>query len=347
MIQKAEPDYLVMELDRNANNFFALDGYEYLINKHLPLMVKSTNGAPEIVNIFETESGKKVLETLRRYYLAGYINEDAAAKPLASLEHGKKVFFRVAGGGPYSDVVWSEERGYPVVATMKSEPVVTTENTRAGVMCVSARTAYPEECVKFLNCLNTDAEVRNLLNYGVEGIHYQLNETNQVEFIAIEQYSGVQYTQGNWFILYTRAGEPAEKWDVFRQHNANTVKSDILGFTPNVNEMKYELDTITKINDKYYASLMTGSVDTEKYLNDFNAALHQAGLDEVQQKLQNQLYECVGDVPNVTFPCAALADPETGRIALYYGCADTVTSLAFTTVDRLLAQMKTHPLSKQ
>ena len=42
-----------------------------------------------------------------------------------------------------------------------------------------------------------------------------------------------------------------------------------------------------------------------------------------------ELYECVGDVPNVCFPCAALHDPETGRIAIYYGCADTVTGLAF------------------
>ncbi len=47
------------------------------------------------------------------------------------------------------------------------------------------------------------------------------------------------------------------------------------------------------------------------------------------------IYECVGDVPNVTFPCAALTDAKTGRIAIYYGCADTVTGLAFTTVDEL------------
>ena len=40
-------------------------------------------------------------------------------------------------------------------------------------------------------------------------------------------------------------------------------------------------------------------------------------------------YECVGDVPNVAFPCAALTDAATGRIALYYGCADTVTGLCF------------------
>ena len=40
-------------------------------------------------------------------------------------------------------------------------------------------------------------------------------------------------------------------------------------------------------------------------------------------------YECMGDVPNVTFPCAALHDAHTGRVAVYYGCADTVTGLAF------------------
>ena len=50
----------------------------------------------------------------------------------------------------------------------------------------------------------------------------------------------------------------------------------------------------------------------------------------------HEYYECVGDVPNVVFPCAALADADTGRITIYYGCADTVTGMAFTTVDEIL-----------
>ena len=57
-----------------------------------------------------------------------------------------------------------------------------------------------------------------------------------------------------------------------------------------------------------------------------------------------ELYEQNGDVPNVVFPCAALTDAETGRIAIYYGCADTVTGLAFTTVDELMGWMKKYPL---
>jgi beta-1,4-mannooligosaccharide/beta-1,4-mannosyl-N-acetylglucosamine phosphorylase len=51
-------------------------------------------------------------------------------------------------------------------------------------------------------------------------------------------------------------------------------------------------------------------------------------------------YECVGDVPNVVFPCASLQDPASGRIAVYYGCADTVTGLAFCYADELFDYLK-------
>jgi beta-1,4-mannooligosaccharide/beta-1,4-mannosyl-N-acetylglucosamine phosphorylase len=53
-----------------------------------------------------------------------------------------------------------------------------------------------------------------------------------------------------------------------------------------------------------------------------------------------ELYECVGDVPNVVFPCAALFDAPTGRIATYYGAADTVTGLAYAQVDELIEFVK-------
>jgi beta-1,4-mannooligosaccharide/beta-1,4-mannosyl-N-acetylglucosamine phosphorylase len=54
-------------------------------------------------------------------------------------------------------------------------------------------------------------------------------------------------------------------------------------------------------------------------------------------------YELTGDVPNVTFPCSTLTDADTGRIAIYYGAADTVTGLAFTTVDELFDFMEKYP----
>lgn len=53
-----------------------------------------------------------------------------------------------------------------------------------------------------------------------------------------------------------------------------------------------------------------------------------------------ELYELAGDVPNVTFPCAALADAPTGRITIYYGCADTVTGLCHTQIEELYEYIK-------
>jgi beta-1,4-mannooligosaccharide/beta-1,4-mannosyl-N-acetylglucosamine phosphorylase len=55
-----------------------------------------------------------------------------------------------------------------------------------------------------------------------------------------------------------------------------------------------------------------------------------------------KLYECVGDVPNVAFPCAALVDAPTGRVAIYYGGADTVTCLAYAQVDELIEYVKSN-----
>jgi beta-1,4-mannooligosaccharide/beta-1,4-mannosyl-N-acetylglucosamine phosphorylase len=57
-----------------------------------------------------------------------------------------------------------------------------------------------------------------------------------------------------------------------------------------------------------------------------------------------EIYECAGDVPNVTFPCAALVDPPTNRIAIYYGGADTVTCLAYARFDELMEFIRENSL---
>ncbi len=53
-------------------------------------------------------------------------------------------------------------------------------------------------------------------------------------------------------------------------------------------------------------------------------------------------YEERGFVPNVAFPCATLQDAETGKMAIYYGCADSYVGLAFTQVDDLVKYIIDH-----
>lgn len=287
-INKSEPDWQPMELDKNSNNFFALAGYEYVVGKEIPLMVRSNDTNLNVVNIFSTDLAKQTLATLRRYYKAGYINEDAALKESMSLEKGKKVFWKEAGGGPYSDISWSADRGYRLIAQQVSKATVTTESTRGGMMVVNSRTKHPQECVKFLNLLNTDPEVRNLINYGIEGTHYVLNSDKQVERIS-DAYTGIQYTQGNWFILNTTVGDPKDKWDKYREFNKIAVKSELLGFTPDTLKISSEMSAISQVWKKYYSCLMTGSVNPDEQLPKFLEELKAAGIDKVQAELQKQV----------------------------------------------------------
>lgn len=304
MIKQKEFDYLPMELDKDSHNFFALYGYEYVIDKELPLMLRSLGPSSRVVNIFETAEARQVLDTLRRYYQAGYINEDAALRESQQLERGKKVFWKASSGGPLSENSWSKDRGYKVVAHPVTTEVVTTEDVRGGVMAVSADTKYPVECIQFLNLLNTDPEVRNLFNYGIEGVHYTLDKNGQIVLIppkdadghpvpdAPPSYTGVTYTQGNWFILKTRGGEnpePLNKWEEFRASNERAVKSSTFGFTPDLSMMPIQMQNIKMVWQKYYPSLMTGSVDVDTELPKFNEELKQAGLDEVRAEVQKQL----------------------------------------------------------
>ncbi|MBP5282959.1 MAG: glycosylase, partial [Lachnospiraceae bacterium] len=53
-------------------------------------------------------------------------------------------------------------------------------------------------------------------------------------------------------------------------------------------------------------------------------------------------YEERGFVPNVTFPCATIHDPASGKIAIYYGCADSYVSLAVCKFDEIVAYIKEH-----
>lgn len=89
--------------------------------------------------------------------------------------------------------------------------------------------------------------------------------------------------------------------------------------------------------------------------NGFRYAMGAAILDEnqpdkVKYRTQSyllgpsELYEQVGDVPNVVFPCAALHDLNQDKLAVYYGAADTVVALAFSRISEIIQYTKKNSL---
>jgi len=56
----------------------------------------------------------------------------------------------------------------------------------------------------------------------------------------------------------------------------------------------------------------------------------------------NEIYERIGDVPNVVFPCGIVLE-ENRELKIYYGAADTCIALATAHLDEILENCKKIP----
>ena len=288
MIHRKEPNVIPMLFTSERVNLTELTGYEYVAGENLPFVVKQGDPECKVVNIYETEEMQHLQDTLRRYYQKGYINADATVRTAISRFSQEQVFCRIGVGGPEAEKSFSVDFGYPIVSVETSAPWITNTAARGGIMAINSRTPHPKEAVIFLTAVNLDPDVRNLLNFGVEGVHYQLSEENQVRMIS-DRYRSVPYAQGNWYILNTMEGEDPNKWDHYREYNKNAKPSYLLGFEPNLNDLKQESTLVSRAYCRYDNALLTGSVDPEEYRALALKNMSLAGENAIRQKLQEQV----------------------------------------------------------
>lgn len=289
-LKELEPEWLLMDLDQDSHFYW---GYEYLLND-VPAVIRLVDEEPVVRNLYEEESVIETLHTLRRYFKAGYINQDAAIKPPSGLIRDDKVFWKQAQGGPYADVIWSKDRGYPIVAVQAEDAIVTTESTRGAIVTVSAFSKNKEKAVQFLNLVNTDPDIRNTLGYGIEGVHYEVvkGAVEKVRFLeANSRYVVPNYSLGNRFIMYPTIDDPDDLWEEYQAFNDAAVKSPLLGFVPDIEPIKNEIAAVANVTKEFRPALMTGSVEIEENLEKFNIRLKEAGLERIIRELQAQLDE--------------------------------------------------------
>ena len=191
-------------------------------------------------------------------------------------------------GGPESSRSFTVDYGYPIVTMAAGTPWVTNDSARGGIMAVNAKSPHIREALTFLTAVNLDPDVRNLLNYGVEGIHYSLTDNDQVHILS-DGYRGVPYTQGNWFILKTMEGENPNKWKTYRIYNRQAKSSCLLGFEPDLSGLSQERTQVSQVYLRYDNALLTGSVDSEEFLEKVLRQMDLSGADKIINHLQKQV----------------------------------------------------------
>ena len=289
IIKENEPGIVPFE----PLNYYLFGDMDFILEPTIPGAVKIEKGNHTVINQFETPEMIKQMDTYRNYYLKGYIPTDAAQRQgvnMGLIKSGKW-FCTVDGYQPLADNIWSREYGFPVVSVPTFTPPIIGSISVAGAMIgISSTSERPDLAMKFLNFLNTDTYLRNLIGYGMENVHFNKTEKNKIEFTpAAKNYFMPQYVIGNMFITYLLKNDPTDKWEQFKAWNDSAVKSNILGFTFNTEPVKLELTAVKNVTSEYSKELYLGARDPKTDLPKMVNKMKNVGLDKILAEMQKQL----------------------------------------------------------
>ncbi len=132
-----------------------------------------------------------------------------------------KSAMRVVKGG-YEIKAELEAQGYSVLTV--SQPRVTDEDAFSSMFAIGANTGDSTRAMEIITYINTNAELRNLLQYGVEDVNYTLETAADGESVyAAETIDNVYKMDvaktGNVFVAYPNSEEAVAAWAYGKEQN--------------------------------------------------------------------------------------------------------------------------------
>jgi putative aldouronate transport system substrate-binding protein len=287
LIKKNESGVIPISADRTFNPYLPFD---IIGESRTPYGVYLDTKDYKVINKFEAPETKETLKKMRQFYKAGYIRADVATTIKGDDEKTGKWFVGKCDTQPLADIMWSQTLGYPVVSTPIHEPIVYNESITGSMFAVSVTSQNPERAVMFLNLLNTDPKVRNMIDHGIEGRHYKLVGDGVIELLPEHRdYDMPSFALGNLFLIYRYQQDPPDKWEQFKKFNAQSKKAPTLGFVFDPSPVQTEYAAVCNVADEFNAMLYTGAVDPNVYLQKASKKLKAAGGDKVMAEMQRQI----------------------------------------------------------
>ena len=124
------------------------------------------------------------------------------------------------------------ETGVEYYAVPVAYPTATAEDIYGNMFAVAKTTLSVERSMQIITYLNTNSEIRNLLQYGIAGQHYTV-ENNTVSRIADKAgnyYKMDVYATGNAFLAHLEDGMNAAIWENGKKQNRDSLVEPMLGF---------------------------------------------------------------------------------------------------------------------
>ncbi|MFC4598129.1 ABC transporter substrate-binding protein [Cohnella hongkongensis] len=266
------------------NGFF--NGYDDMTLGLPPIGVKVDDASRQAVSVLEQPDIMDGLKLLHQWYKDGIINPDAPTKTEA--DKGRPFF--AAQAFPGAEANWQITEGvekydmFPIFG-----PIYTTSTIQGSLNAISANSKYKNEALKYLQLVNTDSKLRNMLAFGELGVDYDPVDGEKVIERKTDTWPLAAYTQGTFFNMAVTKGAPVDQWEQVRKLNDQATSSTNLGFALDISELSTEVANTKAVWDKYRYELLTGASDPEQMVPKIVAELKAAGMDTIMNAAQEQI----------------------------------------------------------
>lgn len=275
-------------LDTGSDNFAENFTFDTLGDQY---KIIASDATGKVYDYFESESYKNSITRARKWYEEGLVYKDAAtSKDTGDTLAKSNVTFSYVNMGE-ANVVANKTgaTGHEVVVSKVAPYMLNTAATTKFCWGVPVCAKEKEAAAKFMNLMFTNAEVVNLLIYGIEGRDYVVKDgvANFPEGVTSEtaKYHSNDFLWGNSFIAYPWASTANEREEAKAIMDATPV-SPFLGFTCDTSKVSNELTAIQNVVSEYEPGLESGTTDN---YDEFVKKLKDAGIDKVVAEYQAQL----------------------------------------------------------
>jgi putative aldouronate transport system substrate-binding protein len=262
---------------------------DYIFNPKNPSKSGTTIGSR-----YESAAFKDYVNTMHKYFKAGYINPAASTNTTSMNETWQKTLtsgkwaFEIYPYYPGYELTQSAQYGYKFEVKPVQAGYISTESSQGAMNAVSSTSKNPERALMVLNLVNSDPYLRTLLAYGVEDTHY----TKANGRITLKQNNGFSpwvAGQGNINILPLKEGDPANLYKVIFPKFNNAQGLPILGYSFDQDSVKTQMAGLNNLATQYSVGLLTGASDPAKVLPTFIKKIKATGIDTVVKEANKQL----------------------------------------------------------
>lgn len=212
-VKAGDPDVVPLTETTTPNNV------SFLFQDGFPVAVDDKG---YVFGTYLSEEMKDYYEMLNRFRSKGYL-------PEAELNDEQRFAVTIVKGNISDIEALAKKTGREYDYVVYKKPVGTAENLLNNVFVVSKSCVADEltDALKIIRVLNTEVNVRNLLQYGVLNQHYIFNDLKQVVRLN-EDYMMKTEQTGNQFLCYTLAGEDVNKWEAAKDQNLDATLSPFI-----------------------------------------------------------------------------------------------------------------------